>query len=129
MAYVSDATGRSEVYVAPFTGPGGIMRVSTDGGAEPVWAASGNELFYRDLTGTRVYTVAVTTDPELRLGLPVLLFEGQFKPPSRYGRNYDVTADGARFLMLEVPPQPPNPTRLIVVDGWFSELERRVDSR
>jgi hypothetical protein len=112
MAYVSDASGRWEVYVQPYPGPGGVMPVSN-----------------RDLSGRRVYAVAVETEPELRLGLPVLLFEGEFTSGGRYGRSYDVTPDGRRFLMLERPPLPPNPTRVIVVDGWFSELERREDSR
>jgi serine/threonine-protein kinase len=129
MAYVSDASGRWEVYVQPYPGPGGVTLVSTEGGTEPIWAPSGRELFYRDLSGRRVYAVAVETTSELRLGLPVLLFEGEFASGGRYGRSYDVTPDGRRFLMLERPPLPPNPTQLIVVDGWFSELERRVDSR
>jgi serine/threonine-protein kinase len=50
MAYVSDASGRWEVYVQPYPGPGGVMPVSTEGGTEPLWAPSGRELFYRTAT-------------------------------------------------------------------------------
>jgi serine/threonine-protein kinase len=128
MAYISDASGRYEVYVKPYPGPGGVETVSAGGGMEPVWAASGRELFYRDLTGQRVYAVSVDNDPELQLGLPVMLFEGAFANGSRFGRIYDVTPDGRRFLMLEMP-LPTNSTRLVVVDGWFNELQRRLDSR
>jgi len=129
IAYGSDASGGWEVYVQPYPGPGGVVRVSTDGGTEPLWAPSGQELFYRDLTGRHVYAVSVDIGSELQLGMPTLLFEGEFRSGGRYGRSYDVTPDGRRFLMLEQPPLPPNPTQLIVVDGWFHELERKFDSR
>jgi serine/threonine-protein kinase len=127
MAYVSDASGRWEVYVQPYPGPGGVVRVSLNGGTEPMWAPSGQELFYRDLSGRRVYSVSVDTDTDIRFSMPTQLFEGEFRSGGRFGRSYDVTPDGQRFLMLEQPPLPPKPTQLIVVDGWYHELERKFE--
>ncbi len=49
MAYVSDESGREEVYVQPFPGPGGEWQISNEGGWEPLWARNGKELFYRQL--------------------------------------------------------------------------------
>ena len=59
IAYSSNESGRSEVYVQPFPGPGGKWQTSTEGGNWPVWAPSGRELFY--LNGSKIMGVAVTT--------------------------------------------------------------------
>ena len=61
-------------------------------------------------------------------GSPVELFSGEYAP-SLGGRNYDVSPDGQRFLMLKVvadPGEAPPPARFIIVENWLSELERLV---
>ena len=58
LAYVSDTTGRAELWVQSFPGPGSPVRVSSRGGAEPVWARNGRELYY--LEGNKLMAVAVT---------------------------------------------------------------------
>ena len=58
----SDESGRLEIYVRPYPGPGGKWQVSTDGGSEPVWNPKGRELFYR--AGNKMMAVDVTTEPE-----------------------------------------------------------------
>ena len=63
LAYLSDESGRLEVYVQPYPGPGGKWQISTEGGAEPVWARDGQELFYRSINGDRMMAVEITTDP------------------------------------------------------------------
>ncbi len=65
LAYGSDESGRQEVYVQPYPGPGGKWQISTDGGSEPVWNRNGREIFYR--SGPRMFSVPVTTDAGLRL--------------------------------------------------------------
>ena len=70
-AYQSDETGRDEVYVAPYPGPGGKVLVSNDGGTEPRWARNGRELFYRN--GERMMAVDIQTTPAF-VGVE-LLFE------------------------------------------------------
>ncbi len=59
LAYVSDESGRFEIYVQPFPGPGGKWQISNGGGIEPVWAKNGRELFYRN--GDRMMDVEITT--------------------------------------------------------------------
>ena len=79
VAYTSDESGRLEVYVRPFPGPGGKWQVSTDGGSEVAWSPKGNELFYR--TGARkekMMVVDYQTQPTFSAGKPRLLFEGNY---------------------------------------------------
>jgi len=68
MAYISDESGRFEVYVQPYPGPGGKWQISTEGGVEPVWARNGRELFYRN--GDQMMAVEITTDPIFSAGRP-----------------------------------------------------------
>ena len=73
IAYVSDESGRPEIYVQPFPGPGGKWQISTDGGIEPAWNPNGRELFYR--IGDRMMAVPITTTPAFCTGRPTMLFE------------------------------------------------------
>ncbi len=100
-AYVSDETGRDEIYLRPYPGEGGKRSVSTDGGSEPLWSVRGRELFYRN--GDKMMAVSIDTEPELRVGTPDVLFEGRFAITDRpdIPRNYDVSRDGRRFLMVQ----------------------------
>src|SRR5262249_44958019 len=61
LAYQSDESGRWEIYVRPFPSPGGKVQISTEGGAEPVWARNGRELFYRN--GRKMMVTALETKP------------------------------------------------------------------
>jgi len=65
LAYVSDESGRYEIYVRPFPGPGGKWQISTDGGNEPVWPAKGHEIFFRSRDA--MMAVEVTTTPPFLL--------------------------------------------------------------
>jgi hypothetical protein len=77
------------------------MTASVGGGHELVWARNG-ELFYRSLNGEKMFSVSVETRPTLSVGTPTLVFQGRYSfPPTGAPRaQYDVTADGKRFLML-----------------------------
>ena len=77
LAYASDESGQREIYVSPFPNPAeGKWRVSRDGGTEPLWAADGRELFYRD--GSAVLAVSVDTSSAFTSGEPLLLFTGPY---------------------------------------------------
>ena len=76
LAYVSNESGRPEIYVQPYPGPGGKWQISMDGGTEPVWARNGRELFYR--SGNKMMAVETTTQPSFSAGKPRMLFEGQY---------------------------------------------------
>ncbi len=113
----SNETGRYEVYVTPFPGPGAGVRISTEGGRRPVWAPSGRELFYRN--GDKMMAVAVETEPAFSAGRARLLFAG------RYMESYDISSDGERLLMIREPETEPV-IQLHVVFNWFEELQAKM---
>ena len=123
---MSNETGRNEVCVQPFSvsGYGGTTQISVGGGTEPLWAPDSRELFYRD--GNKILSVAIGPEPELSAGTPRLLFEGRFLPgPIWAPRNYDISTDGQRFLMIQ-REQDLVSTEIVVVLNWFTELNRLV---
>jgi serine/threonine-protein kinase len=97
LAYQSDETGRMEVYVRPYPGPGARVSVSLQGGTEPVWAHSGRELFFR--AGDSLMVAAVAASPAFAVTGPRRLFTGSYLSGDNY-REYDVAPDGQRFVML-----------------------------
>jgi serine/threonine protein kinase/Tol biopolymer transport system component len=130
VAYVSDESGRFEVYIQPFSGPGRPRQVSTEGGKEIVWAANG-ELFYRT-NDNKMMSVEIKTQPTLSFREPTLLFSGNFEmnnQGNRLAANYDVTPDGQTFIMLQFAEQPAAATQIVVVENWFEELKRRFSSK
>jgi Tol biopolymer transport system component len=121
IAYSSDETGRREIYVSPYPGPGARFPISVDGGGVPRWSHDGRELFYRK--GQQMMAVAIQTSPVFRAEKPVVLFEGP------YGNNFDVARDG-RFLMIKPPNVQQTPTNQVnVVLNWLEELKQRVPTR
>jgi serine/threonine-protein kinase len=123
IAYTSDESGRLEIYVRPYPGPGGKWQVSTDGGTEPVWNPRGGELFFR--AGNKMMAVDVTTEGTFSAGKPKVLFEGTYVPTPRSFPDYDVSPDGQRFLMLKATEQTA-PMQINVVLNWFEELKQKV---
>jgi serine/threonine protein kinase len=125
LAYVSDESGRVEVYVQPYPGPGGKWQISTEGGTEPVWNPNGKELFYRN--GDKMMVVDISTQHGFTASTPRMLFEGRYEQPPVPLHNFDVSPDGQRFLMLKpVEQEQAATTQINVVLNWFEELKRRV---
>jgi eukaryotic-like serine/threonine-protein kinase len=127
LAYQSDESGRNEIYVRPFPGPGGKSQISTDGGTEPMWARNRRELFYRN--GEKMMVVSVETKPAFVASKPKLLFEGHYEKSSftfSFEPNYDVSPDGQRFLMIKASEQESAATQVNVVLNWSDELRRLV---
>jgi serine/threonine-protein kinase len=124
LAYQSDTSGRAEVYVQPFPGPGLRVLVSTDGGKAPVWSPKGDELFYRQ--GSAMMAVRVEADSELIAGKPELLFDGPYQADSTGHPSYDVTADGQRFVMIR--REPPAFNQFSIILNWPERLKRLVPS-
>lgn len=124
LAYVSNESGRPEVYVQPYPGPGGRWLISTAGGSDPVWSPDGTELFY--LQDDRLMSVSIgivqngAAGPRLVAGTPRLLFEGRYER-SDIGRNYDVAPDGRRFVMV-VGSERDAPPQIHLVLNWLGEL-------
>jgi len=130
LAYVSPLSGRFEIYLTPYPGPGPKVQISTDGGYSPAWAPSGRELFYRgprDSEGMRsMWAVDITTEPNFSAGKPRKLFTGVHRGTDPL-RNYDVAPDGQTFLMIKDDRESEEPvTQLHVTLNWFEELKRLV---
>jgi Tol biopolymer transport system component len=121
LAYASYESGRSEIYVRSADGSGPRWQISTDSGVRPTWA--GNELFYQ--VDNKMMSVSIQTEPELIASKPTVLFEGDYDRGTTGFRNYDVSADGRRFVMIQKEEEPA-PTEVVVVLHWFQELKRLV---
>jgi Tol biopolymer transport system component len=93
LAYVSDESGRDEVYVQAFPGPGGRRLISPEGGDRPTWSRTGRELFYTNENGMII--VDLTTEPALSAGLPRLRFEGRFFAGVGPSTEFRPTASGS----------------------------------
>ena len=120
MAYVSGESGQFQVYLRRYPGPDSRWQVSTDGGTSPLWNPTGDELFYRN--GNKMMAVSFSATPDVTLATPRLLFEQRYAYGSTIAlTNYDVSADGQRFLMVKSDSAV---AHLSVVVNWFSELSR-----
>ena len=122
VAYVSDESGRNEVYVAPFPGPGGKWQISTVGGTHPRWRRDGTEIFYL-ASDYKLMTAAVNgKGSSFEVGAVKSLF--QTRSPlfaNRY--SYDVSADGQRFLINTAPEQVAS-APITVVLNWTAGLKK-----
>jgi serine/threonine-protein kinase len=124
MAYVSPESGAPDVYVQPYPGPGEKVRVSTDGGTEPVWTANGRELVFRN--GGQFLSAAVRSVTPFRVDPPRVVFttKGEYDSTGPL-RSWNLTADGQRFLLSRFAGSSDKPvTALNVVLNWAGELKR-----
>ena len=122
IAYVaSDESGVDEVYVQPFPGPGPRIRISTQGGVEPLWNPRGLELFYRH--GDDLMSVQFDDGSTLRPRAPTVLFTGHFDPAPYGGEHahYSVSPDGTRFIFVR-RSNVPRPAEIQIVTNWPSAL-------
>ena len=124
LAYVSDESGRFEIYAQPYPGPGGKWQISTEGGTEPVWNPNGRELFYRN--GPKMMAVDITTQSGFSAGKSRMLFEAPYLSLVATIPSYDVSPDGQRFLMLKANEQSQATTQINIVQNWFEELKQKV---
>ena len=121
LAYQSNESGRGEVYVQSFPGPGGKWQISTAGGLEPHWRGDGKELYYR-APDQKVMAVDVQTGSVLTAGTPQPLFQGHFDMGAGRDR-FLPTADGKRFLTV-APLGRDAITPTTVVLNWNAEIGR-----
>jgi serine/threonine-protein kinase len=130
LAYEANDTGPFQIYVRPFPEVnGGRWMVSTTGGTKPIWA--GQELFYVSPSGA-VMAVGVVRGPSWAATTPTLVVkEGYLTNLSWWGRSYDVSPDGQRFLMIKEggAEGAAAPTSIVVVQHWVEELKRLVPAK
>jgi len=143
MAFDSDESGRTEVYVAPYPSLAPRERISAEGGLHPLWAPDGRELYYRAGTSveelqqgglvgralarrSRVMAVPIETKPELKAGKARMLFEG---PYFESGHDFAITPDGRGFILIRESESQSGPKEMHIVLNWFEELKQRVPVR
>ena len=122
MAYASNESGRLEVYVQPFPGPGGKWQLSKDGGKGPAWSSDGREIFYTH--GDRMMVVPVEIEHGFSASAPRLLFRLGFDRKATPFRDYDVSPDGKRFFMTLRPPDEPVQRRINLITHFAKTLSR-----
>jgi serine/threonine-protein kinase len=135
LAYCSNETGRSELYVQPYPGPGGRVTITSTGNAtEPAWSKNSNELFYRmgsALMSVRFSVRSKVSGTEFVPEKPVMLFQQPFLGAGTSVRaTYDVAPDG-RFLLNQSIPETIGdrnrkifPSMLRLILNWTEETER-----
>jgi serine/threonine-protein kinase len=133
LAYDSNSSGdSSEIYVRPFPGVGGGQStVSTAGGARPLWARNGKELFYVGADGALWRVPVEASGQTWNAGTPTKLFDARYFSAGTSGRTYDVSPDGQRFLMIKAPRTDAGvaPPTIIVVQHWDEELRRLAPTK
>ena len=125
VAYASNESGRWQVYVAPFPGPGGKYQVSTNGGQQPRWRRDGKELFFLS-PDKKLMAVPVKVDAAFEFGEPAVLFQTRAREPlsSEEIFTYDVSPDGQRFL-INVNLEQADSRPVSIVLNWSEELRRK----
>jgi len=130
LAYISDETGRDEVYIRPFPNVDtGKWQVSTDGGQAPLWAHGGRELFYVDAK-RNMMSVAVPAAGPTQMGAPARLFTldpAIYLKAQEYYTPFDISPDDRRFLMArEVTAARMEGPKFLLVENWFEEVKAKV---
>jgi serine/threonine protein kinase/Tol biopolymer transport system component len=120
MIYESDESGRPEIYVRPFPGPGGKWQVSRDGGTSSRWSTDGRRIFYR--SGDDIKSVAVeTTEHVVRVGRPETLFRA---PVAQYQVYFDIAPGTNRIMFVQNEQVAGGKDHLKLTFNWFEELRR-----
>src|SRR5262245_27685085 len=122
LAYVSDVSGRYEVWVQSFPGGGGKRQISNGGGNGPRWRRDGSELFYYSGDG-KLMAAPVRSGESFDTSAPVALFEFRAGVALTRYASYAVTGDGQRFLINEIVDMEPN-APLTVVTKWMAGVKK-----
>jgi Tol biopolymer transport system component len=126
IAFMSNESGRFEIYVQAFPSTRRKWQVSVDGGGEPVWSRDGRELYFREGKRVMAAPIAPGSGGDLQIGSSVPLFEGDFEFNHTGGlANFDVGPLPRDFLMVQATGGSAAP-RLTVALNWFGEVARRV---
>ncbi|HTR01595.1 MAG TPA: protein kinase, partial [Thermoanaerobaculia bacterium] len=119
VAYASNESGRNQIYVQSFPGPGGKWQVSSNGGREATWRADGKELYFVT-EEQKIMAVDVTTGANFEAGVPKELFAGRFDMSTMRNR-FTPASDGQRFLLIATPARDAiSPTNVIL--NWMADL-------
>jgi Tol biopolymer transport system component len=122
VAYYSNESGRYEVYVASFPGPGGKWQISTAGGKSVRWRRDGTEIFYLDPDNKLMAATVNSIGSSLEVRAVKPLFQTRAASPN-YQYPYDVSADGQRFLINTLPEQTTSAPITVLVN-WTAGLKK-----
>jgi serine/threonine-protein kinase len=120
LAYWANESGRNEVYVRPFPQNGSVLQISSEGGTEPVWSRTGDELFYRE--GEKFISARLQKKPDMSVASRQLLFAQPFVTDAGH-TFYDVSPDGKTFIFLRNSARQ---QQVVVVLNWIEDLKRTV---
>jgi eukaryotic-like serine/threonine-protein kinase len=124
VAYTSDESGRSEVYVQTFPVSGGKWIVSTNGGAQPRWRRDGKEIFFMS-PDRKIMAADTKLEGDIfEAGVPKVLFQTNVVSYPNPRNVYDVSADGQRFVII-TPPEEATSTPIVVVTNWNAGITRQ----
>ena len=127
IAYSSDESGKYEVVVEPFPGPGAKLQVSTHGGWVPRWARNGRELYYVDPDTKQMMAVETETGPAFHAGQPKAMFKMPDSSISSIKEViFDVSPDSKRFLVTRPEGAANASSTLIFITNWFDDLRKRA---
>jgi hypothetical protein len=124
LLYVSDRSGRDEVYAESFPGGGNRAQLTTDGGREAMWSRDGTRVFYRALDGWMM-AAHVTRAPTPQVTRRERLFDANQYHDNTFLRMYDVARDG-RFLMLKYESRGLR-TDVVVIRNWVQQVKARLN--
>ncbi len=119
VAYMSDASGRSEVYVQELDAPDNLARVSFNGGAQPIWSRTGGELFFWKME--QAYSARLLATDPLELSAPEPMFRGRYFLQTV--TQWDVSPSGEFAL---ISPGPNFLREILVIESFVEELEARA---
>ena len=123
IVYISNESGKYEVYVASFPGPGGKWQISSGGGTLPRWRHDGGEIFYLAPDNKLMAAAVNGKGGGFEVGAVKALFERTVRRAPENGYPYDVTADGQRFLINSAPGQAAS-APVTVVLNWTAGLKK-----
>jgi Tol biopolymer transport system component len=135
LAYISDESGRFEVYIRQFPNGENKVQISVNGGTYPRWNGQGDELFY--VEGDILVAVSIKTSPSIQVGKPQRLFTGsnvnaRLLMGAAVVTTYDVSADGQRFVVIQQEDTGSEPGTIgivspgiTIVQNWYAEFQNQ----
>ena len=121
MAYVSNETGRFEIYVRRFPGPSGKWQVSAEGGIDPQWSADGRTIYFRSLN-SKLMAAPVTPGAGFQAGVPMALFTAEFTAGTGVDQ-YQVSRDGKKILVI-TPTERQKTSPITAILHWDKGIKR-----
>ena len=128
IAYQSNESGRLDVYVRPYPGPGGKWQISPAGGMSPKWSRSSKEIFYFSPEHRIMVASYTASGDSFQASTPTVRSETVLPSPPGLSANYALHPDGKRFAVLRGPGSElqPQANRITFIFNFFDDLRRKA---